>query len=203
LEHANEYLTDVFNEHRLTFVGRKHRVNFRHRVAKLAMVALNAMQFGSDILVTAPQVPDYYLLQFMLAGSCRLAQGGHSYDMPAGSVAVINPCRPFVKTGSPEGRQLMIRIEQRLVEREFQALTGRDRVERIEFDQSQALTIEKVGTLANYVCMLCNDLRNPSSCLAHPFIQYRIMSALASLLVSMPHRHDDRSILYAPGRAIH
>jgi hypothetical protein len=33
---------------------------------------LNAIQFGADIVVTAPQLHDHYLLQFMLAGRCRI-----------------------------------------------------------------------------------------------------------------------------------
>jgi hypothetical protein len=81
LEPAREYLSGVLAPHRLAYLTREHRLNFRHRRAKLGAVELNALQFGGDVMVTAPHIPDYFLLQFTLAGSCTLAQGGRTYDM--------------------------------------------------------------------------------------------------------------------------
>ena len=79
LEPAREYLSGVLAPHRLAYLTREHRLNFRHRRAKLGAVELNALQFGGDVMVTAPHIPDYFLLQFTLAGSCTLAQGGRTY----------------------------------------------------------------------------------------------------------------------------
>ena len=83
------------------YLTRERRLDFRHRLAKVGAVDPNAMQFGGDVMVVAPHVPDSYLLQIMLAGDCMLTQGGRSYDMPAGSVAVVNSSRPFMKRWSP------------------------------------------------------------------------------------------------------
>jgi hypothetical protein len=189
LDYANAHLTRVLAEHRLTFVRGERRLDFRHQLAGLGAVALNTLQFGADIEVDALRLPGCYLLQFMLAGSCRIIQAGHSYDMPAGSVAMINPCRPFLKFWSPGSRQLMIRIDRSLLEREFCAWTGRDEARPIEFDQSQAIAAETLWTLTNCVRMLCNDLRRAAPGVEHPFIRDRMLSALAStLLVSMPHK---------------
>jgi AraC-like DNA-binding protein len=191
LEPAREYLSGVLAPHRLTYLTREHRLNFRHRCARLGAVDLNALEFGGDVMVIAPHIPDYYLVQFTLAGSCTLTQGGRTYDMRAGSVAVINPRRPFTKSWSPDGRQLLLRIDWSLLEREMLAWTGRDPREPIEFDQSQALAMEKVATLTHAVSMLCDDLRGESSGLDHPLVRGRIAAALASaLLVGMPHNHS-------------
>ena len=191
LEPAREYLSGVLAPHRLAYLTREHRLNFRHRRAKLGAVELNALQFGGDVMVTAPHIPDYFLLQFTLAGSCTLAQGGRTYDMRAGSVAVINPCRPFTKSWSPDGRQLLLRIDRSLLEREMLAWTGRDPREPIEFDQSQAFAMEKVATLTHAVRMLCDDLRGELSGLDHPLVRDRVASTLASaLLVGLPHNHS-------------
>jgi len=59
LEPAREYLSGVLAPHRLTYLTREHRLNFRHRRAKLGAVELNALQFGGDVMVTAPHIPDY------------------------------------------------------------------------------------------------------------------------------------------------
>jgi len=149
------------------------------------------LQFGGDVMVTASHFPDYYLLRFTLAGSCTLTQGGRTYDMRAGSVAVINPCRPFTKSWSPDGRQILIRIDRSLLEREMLAWTGRGPTELIEFDQSHAFAMEKVATLTHAVRMLCDDLRGDSTSLDHPLVRDRIASTLASaLLVGLPHNQS-------------
>jgi AraC-like DNA-binding protein len=191
LEPACEYLCGVLSANRLTYLTREHRLDFRHRLAKLGAVELNAMQFGGDIMVVAPHVPDFYLLQIMLAGACTLTQAGRSYDMAAGSLAVVNSGRSFTKKWSPAGRQLMLRIDRSLLERELLAWTGREPKGPIEFDQSQAFAMEKVATLTHAVRMLCDDLGGELSSLNHPLVRDRVASSLAAAaLVGLPHNHS-------------
>jgi AraC-like DNA-binding protein len=191
LELAREYLCGVIAPHRLTYRTRDRRLDFRHRGAKLGAVELNAMQYGGDIIVDAPHFADYYLLQFMLAGDCRVSQSGRSYDLPTASVAVINPCRSFTKNWSMAGRQLLVRIERGLLERELRAWTGRDREDRIEFDQSRVFAMGETGALTHAVRMLCDILRDKSAALDHPLVRERVTSTLVSaLLVELPHSHS-------------
>jgi hypothetical protein len=124
LEHARQYLGGVFVEARFAYLSRERHLDFRHRQAKLGPIAVNSMQYGPGIMVTAPPFGDFYLLQFTLTGRCHLRQDGRCTDLPAGSVAVINPFRAFAKAWSPGTRQLLIRIDRRLLEREFRAWTG-------------------------------------------------------------------------------
>jgi AraC-like DNA-binding protein len=188
LDHAREYLGGVFVDARFAYLSQQRRLDFRHRQAKLGPIAVNSMQYGAGIMVTAPPFGDFYLLQFTLSGRCQLRQDGRCTDLPAGSVAVINPFRAFAKAWLPGTRQLLIRIDRRLLEREFRAWTGSDNPERIEFDPSPVESMAQVGTLTHYVRMLCDDLSNESSHLEHPLVRDRIASALTStLLVSMPH----------------
>jgi AraC-like DNA-binding protein len=203
LDHAREYLGGVFVDARFSYLSQERRLDFRHRQAKLGAIAVNSMQYGPGIMVTAPPFGDFYLLQFTLTGGCQLRQGGSSTDMPAGSVNIVNPFRSFAKAWSPGTRQLLIRIDRRLLEREFQAWTGCDKNERIEFDPSPVESMARVGTLTHCVRMLCDDLSNASSHLEHPLVCDRIASALVStLLVSMPHnrRHvlEDAATSIAP-----
>jgi hypothetical protein len=163
LDRACEYLSNAVAPHRLTYLRRDHRLDLRHRRAGLGPVVFNALQYGGDVRVDVADFPDYYLVQFMLEGGCRVTQAGRSYDMAAGSIAVINPCRPFGKSWSPLGRQLMLRIERRLLDRELIAWTGREPKGPIEFDQSRTFTFAESGALTRVVRMLCDDLRRDSS----------------------------------------
>jgi AraC-like DNA-binding protein len=110
--------------------------------------------------------------------------------MTAGSIAVINPRQPFEKSWSPSGRQLMLRIERRLLDRELMAWTGREPRGPIEFDQSRTFAFAEAAALTRVVRMLCDDLRGGSSALDHPHVRDRFASTLASaLLIGLPHNH--------------
>jgi AraC-like DNA-binding protein len=186
---VNAYLVGALAPHQLTYATRDRRLDFRHRGASLGAITLNALQYGGDVVVDAPNFPDY-LLQFMLGGSCRVQQEGRSYDMQPDSVAVINACRTFRKSWSVGGRQLMIRIERGLLERELLAWTGRDQKRPIEFDQTRVLTISRVGAVAHVARMLCDSLRDGSA-LNHPLVRHRAVATLASaLLIGLPHNHS-------------
>jgi hypothetical protein len=190
LECACEYLSGVFAPHRQTYATREHRLNLRHRRARLGAVELNALAYGGDVRIDARDWPNYYLLQFMLEGGCRVTQAQNSYDMAAGSIAVINPCRPFEKRWSPLGRQLMLRIDRRLLDRELIAWTGREPRGPIEFDQARTFAFAEAATLTRVVRMLCDDLRGDSSAFDHPFVRDRFAATLASaLLIGLPHNH--------------
>jgi AraC-like DNA-binding protein len=187
LDHAREHILGVFGEHRVGYLPKERRLDFRHREARLGPIAVNSMQYGAGVTVNAA-LGDLYLIQFTLAGRCELRQGRNCIHTPAGSVAIINPHQPFTKTWLPGTRQLIIRIDRRLVERELHALTGYDQAERVEFDPLPQESMARAGTLAHFAQMLCDDLKNESSELEHPLVRDRIASALVStLLVSMPH----------------
>jgi hypothetical protein len=98
-------------------------------------------------MVNASQLPDFYLLQFTLEGECELWQESHHDVLPAHSVAIVNPGRPFRKAWMPRARQLLLRIDSGLVEREFRDWTGGDESGGIEFDMPPVDDIAKVGTL--------------------------------------------------------
>ena len=67
-------------------------------------------------------------------------------------------------------RPCMLRIDSRLVEREFRAWSGSDEARKIEFDMPPVDDIAKVGTLLRYMRMLCDDLRSEASNLSHRLV---------------------------------
>jgi AraC-like DNA-binding protein len=175
-------------EHSVSYLSRERRLDFRHRQAKIGDIAVHSLQYGAGVMISAPQLPDFYLLQFTLVGECQLWQGTHHNLLPAGSVAVINPGRAFRKAWMPGTRQLLLRIAKRLVEREFRVWTSGDEAGSLEFDMQPVDDTAKVGTVARYVQMLCDDLRSEASHLSHPLVADRVASGLVALLLtSMPH----------------
>jgi AraC-like DNA-binding protein len=188
LEHARQYIArSVLVEHKLAYLPRERSLNFHHRQAKLDRVSINSMEYGAGVMVTAPPL-GFYLLQFTLNGVCEIWQDKVHTILPAGSVAIVNPFRPYRKAWHAGTRQLFFRIDRHLIEQEFRVWTGVNQAGPIEFDLLPISDITKIGTLVRYVRMLCDDLNDESSGLSHPHVCDRMASGLASiLLASMPH----------------
>ena len=188
MDEARGHLCGVFAEHGINYLPRERHLEFRHRQAKLGPIALNSLQWGAGVMVSAPLLPDFYLLQFTLTGVCELWQETHHSVLPARSVTIVNPGRAFRKAWMPRTRQLLLRIDRRLVERELRAWTGGNEGGSVEFDVPPIEDLATVGTLALFVRMICDDLKNEASDLSHPLVADRVASGLVALLLtSMPH----------------
>jgi AraC-like DNA-binding protein len=188
LDQARARMCMVFGEHSIAYLSHERLLDHRHRQAQVGSVAVNSLQYGAGVLIDAPLLRDFYLLQFTLAGECHMWQDQHHSVLPAGSVAIINPGQAFKKAWLPATRQLLLRIDRQLVEREINAWMGGDNTGRIEFDLRPINDTTKVGTLVQYVRMLCDDLRNEASALSRSMVADRVVSGLVSLLLaSIPH----------------
>ena len=188
LDEAQRHMCGVFDQRGVTYLPRERRLDFRDRQARVGSITVNSLQWGAGVMLIAPQLRDFYLLQFTLEGECELWQESHYDVLAARSVAIVNPGRPFRKAWMPRARQLLLRIDGGLIEREFRAWTGDDESGGVEFDIPPIDDMAKVGTLARYVRMLCDDLKSEASDLSHPLVANRVASGLVSLLLaSMPH----------------
>jgi AraC-like DNA-binding protein len=188
LDQARAHLCSVFAEHGVNYLPSERHLEFRHRQASLGSIALNSLEWGAGVMVSAPLLPDFYLLQFTLTGVCEIWQETHHSVLPARSVTIVNPGRAFRKAWMPRTRQLLFRIDRRLVERELRAWTGGNEGGSVEFDVPTVEDLDTVSTLALFVRMICEDLKNEASDLSHPLVADRLASGLvAILLTSMPH----------------
>jgi AraC-like DNA-binding protein len=190
LDHCRAYNNVAFREHDMAFLPGERDLDFHHRQAKLGSPGVNLMmmEYGAGVMIDAPPFTDFYLLQFTLRGSCEIWQKKTHAVLPTGSVAIVDPFLAFKKAWMPGARQLLLRIDKRLVEREFRAWTGIDEAGGIQFELCPKTDLAQVGTLSRYIQMLCDDIKAEKSDLAHPLISDRIATGLVSiLLATMPH----------------
>jgi AraC-like DNA-binding protein len=190
LDRCREHNGSVFREHRIAYLPGERHLDFHHRQAKLGSCGVNlmVMEYGAGVMIDAPPFADFYLLQFTLTRNCEIWQNKAHQVLPTGSVTIVNPFSAFKKAWMPGARQLLLQIDKHLVEREFRAWTGIDDAGEIQFELAPISDPAKVGTLSRYVWMLCNDLKNEKSHLAHPLVCDGIARGLVSiLLASMPH----------------
>ena len=96
---------------RLAYLTREHPAQFSPSTRQelvASAVELNALQFGGDVMVTAPHIPDYFLLQFTaqlaVARSRREAELTICGRVPSPSSIPAGPsrraCRPMAASSS-------------------------------------------------------------------------------------------------------
>ena len=171
LDQAREHMCGVFAEHGVTYLPRQRLLDFRHREAKLGSIALNSLQWGAGVMVTAPASSPIFIFSNSRSKANASYGRGHTITFCRRGRSLLSILvRPFRKAWMPRARQLLLRIDRRLVEREVRAWTGGDEGGGIEFDMPPIDDVAKVGTLALYVRMICDDLRNEASDLSHPLV---------------------------------
>src|SRR5262245_51353729 len=84
LEHGRAHMCVALGEHSVSYLSRERRLDLRHRQAKIGGIAVHSLQYGAGVMISAPLLPDFYLLQFTLVGECQMWQGAHHSLLPAG-----------------------------------------------------------------------------------------------------------------------
>lgn len=113
-------MSGIFAHHSLECRG--DQVSFAHSGLPGPGLSLHRLAYGAEVVVSAPALENFYLLQLTLEGACDITQGAESVCLRAGELLVINPTRPYRKRWSESCTQLIARLDRQLIE---QAWTDR------------------------------------------------------------------------------
>lgn len=190
LDRAREHIGGVFAAHTLDYWGAARALDFAHHEARLDGLSLHELRYGAEVTVGAPALQDFYLLQFTLAGACAVRCGRRAVDLPAGSLLVVNPSRPYEKRWGADCRQLIVRLDRAVLERRLRAEDDRAPLPEFAF---APLAMDGAGaSLARFADLLCRELAGAGA-IAAPVAQRALGDALAALLLaSVPHDRPAR-----------
>jgi AraC-like DNA-binding protein len=107
-------MSGIFAHHRLECRG--DQVAFAHSGLPGPGLSLHRLGYGAEVVVSAPALADFYLLQLTLEGACDITQGAESVCLRAGELLVINPTRPYRKRWGENCTQLIARLDRQLLE---------------------------------------------------------------------------------------
>ncbi len=114
LDAAREHVGGVFAAHRLSCGVRE--LDFVHERRDRPRASLNRLRYGAEVVVEAPALQGFYLLQCTLAGRCEIELGRRAVTVGAGDLLVVNPTRPYRKRWSADCTQLIARLDRDLVD---------------------------------------------------------------------------------------
>lgn len=122
VEQAREHVAGVFTAHRLACATRE--LDFALQRSDRPSMSLARLRYGAEVIVDAPALQGFYLLQLTLAGCCDVALDRRVVTVRPGELVVINPTRPYRKRWGADCVQLIARLDRTLVDDAWTALHG-------------------------------------------------------------------------------
>lgn len=190
---AREHLSRLFRPHRIVLADWRAGIDFRHNRADLGGLSLNALRYGSEVTVQAPNPSDSYLVKFTLRGASEVRQGRDGFATTASTVCVLNPTRGLVDHMSADFDMLIVQLDgpelRRVLAEDFGVAVHRP----LEFLPARHPLEGAIGSLARFVQGICAELDSDADALAHPRVRAPLARTLMSfVLAELPHSYSGR-----------
>jgi AraC-like DNA-binding protein len=194
LDRARGHIGGVFAPHRLEFAAASpsRTLAFQHARVAFGSLSLNLLRYGGDVVVGAPALEDFYLLQLTLSGSCVIeARGGCHIALGPGTLFMVDPTHNYRKRWSVDGAQLIVRIERKAVEQAIAEEIGRPLAPRFT-DRALVTSEAPTRSLLRFLEAVLRDLGEETAQCAKPAVQRHIERGLIGLLLeAVPHSLGD------------
>jgi len=192
VDQVRSHLCSALRPHDIDLGQRRANMNFIHNQARIGDIALNAMYYGTDVRVEAPESESGYLFMLTLDGHAEAEQGGASAHISSGTVYVFNPTRNMNISLSADNRQLVIRLPRSNVERFLTNELSRSLAAPLEFETRPFCLSSDVPGLHTFVQSMCHDLDQTNPGYEQCSVTRHVESMLLSLcLSSIPHNYSD------------
>src|SRR5215203_696890 len=192
VDEARDYLGEVLARHALEPASPKAPLAFVHQQKCPGSVSLHSLTYGSGVAVKL-EIPDFYLLQITLEGVCQISSRLWDVTLKPGSIFVMNPDIPYIKSWNNNARQLQMKIPAIMLRRHLQNETGDDNLREINFSTVIPSTMDAGGALLNLVEYLCQDYLDDRGLWRSPPVLKNIESSLLSaILHTIPHNQSLR-----------
>jgi AraC-like DNA-binding protein len=145
VEQAREHVAGIFTAHRLACATRE--LDFALLRSDRPRMSFARLGYGAEVVVDAPALERFYLLQLTLAGRCEIELGRRTATVGAGELLVINPTRPYRKRWGAACVQLIARLDRALVDEAWTVLHGAAPSRPLEFAFAN-LPAAAAGTVA-------------------------------------------------------
>lgn len=125
LDCARERVAQKFCSHRLDIIGDKSFFRAAHHHVKGAMLSLNYIDYGADVLIDPGELSAFFLIQMPISGFATIRNGKREFGTDSGTGCMLNADRATRMQWWRGCRQLLIQIDkapfvafvERLIER--------------------------------------------------------------------------------------
>lgn len=125
LDCARERVAQKFCNHRLDIIGDRSLFRAAHHHVKGAMLSLNYIDYGADVLIDPGELGAFFLIQMPLSGHATIRNGKREFGTDRSIACILNADRATRMQWWQGCRQLLIQIDkapllafaERLIER--------------------------------------------------------------------------------------
>ncbi len=190
VDEACQHVGRDLSPHLLEVNGAQRSFDARHNRVTLRDLTLNVLSYGSDVVIDPGQRGDFYLVQFPLRGSARLACASQDVLVDTDTMAVLRPHMPTRMHWSGDCAMLMLQVSGAVLHQRMPMIPrdgGSAVVPRFPLTQSRRdpaigawwqATLDVAHNLDRFGAYW---LRNPTACTA---MEDFLLQALANMLES-------------------
>ncbi len=120
-DEAQEIVSNVYCDHKLT-PARRGNVDAMHNRAKLSAVALNYMEYGSEVTVEPGYLERFFLFQLPLDGSARICINNDEFNSSSAVSSAINPSEYTRMRWSGDCKKLLVQVKREALEERLSRL---------------------------------------------------------------------------------
>lgn len=117
LDFVRDAMTRAYCEHGIWTRDRNPKLAARHHQAELCAASLNYLTYGADITVAAPALPDFFLIDFPIAGRAIYHVGSREFRCSEGRACIISPGLGLRTQWSADCELLTLKFARSTIER--------------------------------------------------------------------------------------
>jgi AraC-like DNA-binding protein len=133
-EFVRDAMTSAYCDHRIAARDRSPRLAARHHQAELLSASVNYLTYGAPIVVTPPELPDFYLIDFPLSGRAKYRVGNREFECAAGQGCIVSPGFGLRTEWSADCELMTIKFARRPFEQFLADLLGCGLTEQLRFE---------------------------------------------------------------------
>jgi AraC-like DNA-binding protein len=192
IDAVRSHLCGALRPHDVWLTDRDNPLNFSHNQAKLKNVTINAIYYGSEVSIKAPETEEAFIVKLTLQGGGTAWQGGTAQNFCAGSIYIFNPTRPMTCRLSPDNCQLTLRLPRDIVDQFLKDEMSRNLKDPVEFVDSPFCLSKDIPGLKSFLEGICADLSSPNPSFERRQVAHQAEQLLLSMLLThMPHNYSE------------
>jgi AraC-like DNA-binding protein len=188
LAEARAEVARVFCAHRLVTTSKDGRVNAVHNRAVFDSIALNYLDYGTDVLITPGELTSFYLMQIPLNGSAEIKYGSQMIHSTPGNASLASPTEFLDMHWHVNNPQFLVYFSRTELERTLCELLGAPMSVPLRFDLSVDTATPTYLRWHSLVDILLRDAESKDLSL-HPSVRRQLEDLIKSALITGFHNN--------------
>jgi AraC-like DNA-binding protein len=192
-ERARHVIGQAFQEHTALLRGSREDLDVRVHHCALPRIQLNYVSYGAETRLMIPPSGGFQTVHFPLRDGHRITYGNETAELPASRASVASASRHVELEFGSRFSLMSLTVDDSVLERQLEALTGVGVHRPIEFAISTDITRGPGASLFRLTRFISDELDRSSSLARERLVIAKLEdTALTALLTGLTHNYSAR-----------